>query len=214
MRATMDRHHREYRTIVNTANQANNMDICGSVCFTGYDNSNNIIGHLMAPIQIEVEEVNSLINGHQISIKISDEGGGIPSEELDHIWCYLYSTAPTSTQDIEFIHSYKDEEEKKRNAKGGYDYDEEKPDHQGGGNWSQLDEEETEAIKRGEILINRAMRTNQPKAQLAGLGYGLPIARLYSNYFGGKLELVSRPGQGLDAYITINKNGEAMEPLL
>ena len=214
MRATMDRHHREYRSIVNRANRSNNMDMLGSFCFTGYDSDENIIGHLMAPITIDVQEVTSLISGNQVSIKVSDEGGGIPTEELDHIWCYLYSTASTSTQDIEFIHSYKDEDEKKKRSKGGYDYEYEKPDHQGGGVWSVLDEEETEAMKRGEIIVNRAMRKNQPKAQLAGLGYGLPIARLYSNYFGGKLQLVSRPGQGLDAYITLNKNGEAMEPLL
>ena len=32
------------------------------------------------------------------------------------------------------------------------------------------------------------------KAPMAGFGYGLPIARLYSQYFGGNLKLISMEG--------------------
>lgn len=48
---------------------------------------------------------------------------------------------------------------------------------------------------------------------LAGLGYGLPIARLYARYFGGDLDIMSVEGYGTDAYLHINRLGDNQEPL-
>lgn len=48
---------------------------------------------------------------------------------------------------------------------------------------------------------------------LAGLGYGLPIARLYARYFGGDLSLMSVDGYGTDAYLVLNRMGDNREPL-
>ncbi|KZT56393.1 alpha-ketoacid dehydrogenase kinase [Calocera cornea HHB12733] len=38
---------------------------------------------------------------------------------------------------------------------------------------------------------------------IAGLGYGLPLARLYATYFGGNLELVSLYGHGTDVFVKL-----------
>lgn len=51
------------------------------------------------------------------------------------------------------------------------------------------------------------------KAPMAGFGYGLPISRLYSQYFGGDLKLISMEGYGTDVYIHLNRLSSSMEPL-
>lgn len=39
--------------------------------------------------------------------------------------------------------------------------------------------------------------------RLAGLGFGLPLSRLYARYFSGDVRLVSLPGFGVDAFLTL-----------
>ena len=51
------------------------------------------------------------------------------------------------------------------------------------------------------------------QAPIAGLGYGLPIARSYCRYFGGDLDLISMEGYGTDAYVHLRRLGDGEEPL-
>mmetsp|Transcript_11332 Transcript_11332/g.21612 ORF Transcript_11332/g.21612 Transcript_11332/m.21612 type:complete len:500 (-) Transcript_11332:297-1796(-) len=48
---------------------------------------------------------------------------------------------------------------------------------------------------------------------IAGLGYGLPIARSYCRYFGGELDLISMEGYGTDAFIHLRRLGDVQEPV-
>ncbi|KXZ53307.1 hypothetical protein GPECTOR_7g1201 [Gonium pectorale] len=41
--------------------------------------------------------------------------------------------------------------------------------------------------------------------QMAGLGFGLPLSRVYARYFGGDLKLQSVPGYGVDAYLQLRR---------
>lgn len=106
------------------------------------------------PIKVIISE------GYEdITIKISDEGGGIARSEVPLIWTYLYTTVDqTPTLDAEY---------------------------------------------------------NQTsfKAPMAGFGYGLPISRLYAQYFGGDLKLISMEGYGTDVYIHLNRLSSSLEPL-
>ncbi|ANB12606.1 protein kinase PKP1 [Sugiyamaella lignohabitans] len=94
-----------------------------------------------------------------ITIKISDEGGGIPRSEVPYVWTYMYTTAKNTPH---------------------LDLDLSKSDF---------------------------------KAPLAGFGYGLPISRLYSRYFGGDLKLISMEGYGTDVYLHLNRLSSSSEPL-
>jgi len=92
-----------------------------------------------------------------VTIKVSDEGGGIPRSGIPRIWTYLYSTAKPPDLD-------------------GY--------------W-------------------QAQAPAYPP--FAGLGYGLPISRLYSRSFGGDLQVISMEGYGTDAYLHLKRLGDTEE---
>ena len=110
-----------------------------------------------------------------VTIKISDKGGGIPRSLKKNIFEYLYTTAPspllTNSAEIEDVASL---------MAGG-----------GGGGMSGM-----------------------ASAPLAGLGYGLPLSRLYARYFDGDLQIYSAEGYGTDAVIYLHAlAGEAKERL-
>ena len=48
---------------------------------------------------------------------------------------------------------------------------------------------------------------------MSGLGYGLPLSRLYCKYFQGDLKLIPYEGIGTDALIFINKLGNKDEKI-
>ncbi|RHZ78252.1 hypothetical protein Glove_166g289 [Diversispora epigaea] len=105
------------------------------------------------PIKVIVAE-----GKEDITIKISDEGGGIPRSSIALVWTYMFTTAEPRTIDPESSPS---------------DF----------------------------------------KAPMAGLGYGLPISRLYARYFGGDLKLISMEGYGTDVYLHLNRISNRDEPL-
>ncbi|XP_045431704.1 pyruvate dehydrogenase (acetyl-transferring) kinase isozyme 1, mitochondrial isoform X7 [Pipistrellus kuhlii] len=92
------------------------------------------------PIQVHVT-----LGTEDLTVKMSDRGGGVPLRKIDRLFNYMYSTAP-----------------------------------------------------RPRVETSRA-------APLAGFGYGLPISRLYAQYFQGDLKLYSLEGYGTDAVIFIKK---------
>ena len=110
-----------------------------------------------------------------VTIRISDRGGGIPRSLREHIFEYLYTTAPnpimTNSAEISDVSAM---------MVGG-----------GGGGMSGM-----------------------ASAPLAGLGYGLPLSRLYARYFAGDLQIHSADGWGTDAVIYLHAlAGEAKERL-
>ncbi|PVU97251.1 hypothetical protein BB561_000664 [Smittium simulii] len=105
------------------------------------------------PIKIIVAKGNE-----DITIKISDEGGGIPRSSISKIWTYTYTTAISPDLDDSFNQS---------------DF----------------------------------------KAPMAGLGYGLPLSRLYARYFGGDIKVISMENFGTDAYLHLSRLSNSNEPL-
>jgi len=52
-------------------------------------------------------------------------------------------------------------------------------------------------------LYTTTRRSEEGPTALAGYGVGLPLSRLYANYLGGSLDLISLPGYGTDAYLML-----------
>lgn len=115
------------------------------------------------PVTVMLERDYSLTDGQQVVIRIEDRGGGIPSEDFENIWCYLYTTADPGVQ---------------------------------------------------AAMIGAQRSRGQRGLPLAGLGYGLPLSRLYAQHFGGNLELHNTPGEGLEAELRLNRLGDKKEPLV
>ena len=90
----------------------------------------------------DVPEIEVLVakGEHDVSIRISDQGGGIPRHITNHMFQYLFSSASRPSM-------------------------------------------------------------SPTKAPLAGYGYGLPLSRLYAQYFHGDLILNSNDGYGTDAVV-------------
>eukprot|EP00927_Polykrikos_kofoidii_P079756 TRINITY_DN7657_c0_g2_i1.p2 TRINITY_DN7657_c0_g2~~TRINITY_DN7657_c0_g2_i1.p2 ORF type:complete len:398 (+),score=67.53 TRINITY_DN7657_c0_g2_i1:39-1196(+) len=103
-----------------------------------------------------------------VTLKISDRGGGMRSEKLAMVWRYGY----TST---------------KEDRARGHDQ------HSGG---------ELSALCGGDHTARR---------QIAGYGFGLPLSRVYAQYFGGDIHIQSMYGYGTDVYLNLNHLGNMAE---
>ena len=111
---------------------------------------------------------------YDVSIKISDEGGGIKRKTLPKIWSYQYSTAPYVVPP-------------------------------------------SSSAETGAIELNTNIHTKEDiefitfRQNFFGGGFGLPIARVFSRYFGGELKVFSVEGFGTDAFVYIPHLGHSKE---
>jgi pyruvate dehydrogenase kinase 2/3/4 len=69
--------------------------------------------------------------------------------------------------------------------------------------WSYLYTTADSSVLEGMLLTDEATDATP----LAGLGYGLPIARNYARCFGGDMTLMSMEGYGTDSYIYLPRLG-------
>jgi len=103
---------------------------------------------------------------YDVTIKISDRGGGIPFHKVEQIWSYcLTSETPTANSTLPKFKST------------------------------------SEDVIHGQ------------RASLSGYGCGLPLARLYAQYFGGGVDLKSLEGWGTDGFVHLNRLGTNCENL-
>jgi 26S proteasome regulatory subunit T1 len=106
-----------------------------------------------------------------LSLRIRDQGGGISSSNMSNVFSYAFTTAGS-------------------------------PDE----NWEDDDAKDSRASRQadGDISVNEAPMFAEISRKglqvgmgtIAGLGYGLPMSRLYAKYFGGSLDVVTLHGWG------------------
>lgn len=121
-------------------------------------------------------------------MRISDLGGGIPVKDLNHVWSYLYTTAPIVDKPA---------------TRASID--------------NPTDVRLLDAMKFGRIgsvsSTNDPDENLLARSPLAGLGCGLPLSRLYATYLGGKIELQTLPKYGTDVFVYLNRLGQESENL-
>jgi len=129
-----------------------------------------------------------------LSLRVRDEGGGIPPQNMERIFSYAFTTAGRNAAQIG------DES----NEKTGTTLDE---GIEGGpyaaqyvGGMAAIDDLTGEGNLFGEIT-GKGLQSGL--GTIAGLGYGLPMAKIYATYFSGSLQLVSLHGHGTDCFIKL-----------
>jgi pyruvate dehydrogenase kinase 2/3/4 len=113
-----------------------------------------------------LEEIKCIIykSKNDITIRISDVGGGINRHTVDHVFDYQYTTA--------------------------------------------------KHVAKISNLTSSVVGLQSPDHPMHGLGYGLPLSRLYARYFQGDLKIASVDGYGTDVYIYLQAlSDEATEHL-
>ncbi|KPV77333.1 uncharacterized protein RHOBADRAFT_33514 [Rhodotorula graminis WP1] len=109
-----------------------------------------------------------------MTIRIRDRGGGIPPENVYSVFSYAFTSVP---------------------ALPDPDFDPDSPAAAYGGT---ANAGYYGGVGGGPQGGESALTTNV--GTLAGLGFGLPLSRIYAGYFGGSLDLVSMYGWGTDVY--------------
>ncbi|OHE96411.1 hypothetical protein CORC01_08334 [Colletotrichum orchidophilum] len=143
------------------------------------------------PIEVTICEAQ-----HHVIIRISDQGGGIPHEELPYLWSF--SKGPQSQRRLENLGRVPKlaatmQELHVSDELGRADMKTPTNHHN---------------HNHGNSLAS--MTSRPPDLRL---GMGLPLSRVYAEYWAGSLELHSLEGYGVDAFLQISKLGNKNEQL-
>lgn len=122
-----------------------------------------------------------------ISIRISDEGGGISSGDVDKAMQFGWTTINNGSGNTTNTNSSTNNATSDVNVAEGLGVDNSRHGPLGGADFAAV----------GGVGGFRY--------RMAGLGFGLPLSRLYARYFGGDLQLVSTPGYGVDVFLSVKR---------
>jgi len=127
---------------------------------------------------------NSGHGGTFLSMRIRDQGGGVPPRNMARIFSYAFTTAGSARD-------------------GEADIDDDLHVESLAGRITNT----YGTINTFGEITGKGLRTGI--GTIAGLGYGLPMSRLYAKYFGGSFDLVSMDGWGCDVYVKLRCLEEA-----
>ncbi|KAJ7596565.1 atypical/PDHK/BCKDK protein kinase [Mycena floridula] len=133
-------------------------------------------------------------DGNFFSIRIRDAGGGVSATNMARIFSYAFTTAGRGAEN----HGAPEDE-----TEGG-PY----AAQQVGGSAGMAGSEDGGLFAE---ITGKGLQTGL--GTIAGLGYGLPMSRLYAQFFGGSLDLMSLEGWGSDVFLKLrclDKAGDAI----
>ncbi|KAF9173353.1 hypothetical protein BGX21_011164 [Mortierella sp. AD011] len=134
--------------------------------------------------------------GEDVTIKISDEGGGMALSEMDKIWSYVHSGNSSNLRQFP--------NPAQTNASALLTP-----------NVSTTGAANTNATHPADSMSVMGGLASEAKdyldLPLSGSGHGLPLARLIARYFGGDLSLISMEGYGTDSYLSLYRDDDHLE---
>jgi pyruvate dehydrogenase kinase 2/3/4 len=146
----------------------------------------NPVGAIPPPIEITICEA-----PQHVIIRVSDQGGGIPREIVPDLWSF--SKGPRSHQRLENLTHV-----------------------------PKMAATLQELRVPSETLAQQGQSHGSHDSSLSSLssrppnlrlGMGLPLSRIYAEYWAGSLEIQSLRGYGVDAFLQISKLGNKNEQL-
>jgi pyruvate dehydrogenase kinase 2/3/4 len=136
------------------------------------------------PIEITICEA-----PQHVIIRVSDQGGGIPREILPHLWSF--SKGPRSQKRLENLHHVPKMAATLQEIKMPSDC----------------------GTPHSHSTHSSSLSSLAGRPPNLRLGMGLPLSRIYAEYWAGSLELQSLRGYGVDAFLQISKLGNKNEQL-
>ncbi|KAK0727328.1 branched-chain alpha-ketoacid dehydrogenase [Lasiosphaeria miniovina] len=141
------------------------------------------------PVEITICE-----SPQNVIIRISDKGGGIPRDILPYLWSF--SKGPASEQLLANLGQV--------------------PKMAATMQELQLEADQSgksRTVKREELGPSNSLATLSSRPPNLRLGMGLPLSRVYAEYWAGSLALHSLEGYGVDVFLQISKLGNKNEQL-
>lgn len=123
----------------------------------------------------------------QVMIRISDQGGGIPGDILPHLWSF--NKGPRSESRLQNL--------------------EKVPALAATVQEIQVPSPDSATSKSRDVSLS-TLASRPPSLRL---GMGLPMSRVYAEYWAGNLDVSNLEGYGLDAFLQISKLGNQNEQL-
>ncbi|KAF9109565.1 hypothetical protein BGX27_007479 [Mortierella sp. AM989] len=156
--------------------------------------------------------------GEDVTIKISDEGGGMALSEMDKIWSYVHSGDSSNLRQPSNAIT-----NKKEPVDGSKITTTTTPLQPSAPNTSAL--LTSNVATKQTATKNVAQHADSMSVMgglasvgkdyldlpLSGSGHGLPLARLIARYFGGDLSLISMEGYGTDSYLSLYRDDDHLE---
>ncbi|KAE8449627.1 hypothetical protein EG329_007957 [Mollisiaceae sp. DMI_Dod_QoI] len=159
------------------------------------------------PIEVTVCEA-----AQHVIIRVSDQGGGIPRDILPHLWSF--SKGPRSDQRLENLRGVPKMAATLQELRVSSDLPpglSASPPPLPKGS-AELEGGEKESHKDPH-LHDSSLSSLSSRPPNLRLGMGLPLSRVYAEYWAGSLELHSLEGYGVDAFLQISKLGNKNEQL-
>ncbi|KAK4179536.1 branched-chain alpha-ketoacid dehydrogenase kinase [Triangularia setosa] len=173
---------------------------------------NNKTTHKPPPIEVTICESNQ-----HVIIRISDQGGGIPRESMPYLWSF--SKGPASKEILANLGQVPkmaatmqelqiDDDINPPDSNKKVETSHQKYGHQSVQSLSAEEKEKEEDRAKYSSLASLSSRPPNLR-----LGMGLPLSRVYAEYWAGTLALHSLEGYGVDAFLQISKLGNKNEQL-
>ena len=137
-----------------------------------------------------------------VIIRVSDQGGGIPRDILPHLWSF--SKGPRSQKRLENLHQV---------PKMAATLQEVRVDQVSHDPSSRQQNQDLDGSKSSFQSHDSSLSSLSSRPPNLRLGMGLPLSRVYAEYWAGSLELHSLEGYGVDAFLQISKLGNKNEQL-